>query len=194
VLERKNKGPSWDRLFEIAVTQEGLFATEQAALAGYSPQLLAHHLRAGRIVRVRRGVYRIVHFPAGEHEDLVALWLWSTRAAVFSHHTALALHDLSDILPSRVHITVPRSWEQRRVRPPPGVKLHYADLTDEERVWMGSVPITSTERTIADCVSVDLGPDLIDQAVRQALARGLISPADAARLRRAQRARRKRAA
>jgi predicted kinase len=74
------------------------------------------------------------------------------------------------------------------------VKLHYADLADDERAWMGSVPITSAQRTIADSVSVDLAADLIDQAVHQALARGLISSADAARLRRAKRARRKKAA
>jgi len=49
---------------------------------------------------VRRGVYRLEHFPAGEHEDLVALWLWTDRAGVFSHETALALHGLSDTLPS----------------------------------------------------------------------------------------------
>ena len=29
-----------------------------------------------------------------------AVWLWSEQAGVFSHQTALALHDLSDILPA----------------------------------------------------------------------------------------------
>ena len=62
--------PDWDRLFEIAAAQDGLFTTQQAAEAGYSPQLLAYHLSAGRMVRLRRGVYRLVHFPAGDHEDL----------------------------------------------------------------------------------------------------------------------------
>jgi hypothetical protein len=33
-------------------------------------------------------VYRIVHFPAGEHEDLTTIWLWSDGAGVFSHETA----------------------------------------------------------------------------------------------------------
>ncbi len=44
---------------------------------------------------MRRGVYRLVHFPVGDHEDLTAVWLWSEREGVFSHETALALHDLS---------------------------------------------------------------------------------------------------
>ena len=103
----RRAAPSWDALFEVASGQEGLFTTVQAADAGYSPQLLQKHLHGGRIQRIRRGVYRLVHFPPGEHEDLAAVWLWSDRAGVFSHETALFLHGLSDVLPSRVHLTVP---------------------------------------------------------------------------------------
>src|SRR5699024_9909781 len=88
--------PEWDRLYEIASAQEGLFTTQQAAEAGYSPQLLVHHIRGGRMLRVRRGIYRLVHFPAGEHEELVTVWLWSEQAGVLSHETALGLHGLSD--------------------------------------------------------------------------------------------------
>ncbi len=89
--------PDWDGLFETAGAQEGYFTTRQAAEAGYSSQLLLKHLRAGRVVRMRRGIYRLVHFPAGEHEELVIAWLWSKLAGVVSHQTALALHGLSDV-------------------------------------------------------------------------------------------------
>jgi hypothetical protein len=44
---------------------------------------------------VRRGIYRLVHFPAGQHEELVVAWLWSERVGIVSHQTALALHELS---------------------------------------------------------------------------------------------------
>jgi predicted transcriptional regulator of viral defense system len=170
--------PSWDRLFEAAAAQEGYFTTQQAALAGYSPQLLAHHVRAGKLTRVRRGIYRLVHFPPGEHEDLIAVWLWSEREGVVSHHTALALHSLSDILPSRVHLTLPAGWHHRRLRVPPGVLVHYGDIRASERVWVGALPVTSVRRTLADCAAAHLSPELLDQALRQALARGLIVQSD----------------
>src|ERR1700722_20609647 len=96
---RPSKHPDRDRLYEIAAAQEGLFTTQQAAEAGSSPQLLLHHLSSGTAVRVRRGIYRLVHFPAGEHEDLVSAWLWSEQMGVFSHETALSLHRLSYVLP-----------------------------------------------------------------------------------------------
>lgn len=166
--------PDWDQLFQIAVAQEGLFTTRQAAEAGYSPQLIAHHLGGGRMMRVRRGVYRLVHFPAGEHEDLTAVWLWSEMEGVFSHQTALALHDLSDALPAQVHLTLPTSWRRRRLRVPDGVHLHYGDVAADERRWFGPVPATSPLRTLQDCAASHLPPELLRGAAHDALARGLV--------------------
>jgi predicted transcriptional regulator of viral defense system len=166
--------PDWDRLYEIAGAQEGLFTTHQAAEAGYSPQLLVHHLSSGRALRVRRGIYRLVHFPAGEHEALVSAWLWSERAGVFSHQTALALHRLSDAMPSQLHLTVPSAWRQRRFRLPVGLILHHADLSKRDRTWFGPVPVTSVKRTLSDCAREGLSPELLRQAARQALQRGAV--------------------
>jgi predicted transcriptional regulator of viral defense system len=172
--------PDWNRLFEIAAGQEGLFTTQQAAEAGYSPQLLVHYVRIGRVARVRRGIYRLVHFPAGEHEDLVALWLWFYRQGVFSHQTALTLHELSDALPSRVHLTLPTAWRHRRFRVPAGVVLHHADVSESERAWHGAIPVTSPKRTLSDCANEQFSPEFLGQALQQALSRGLISQEDAA--------------
>jgi predicted transcriptional regulator of viral defense system len=170
--------PNWDVLFESAAGQEGLFTVQQAATAGYSLQLLAHYVSTGRVVRVRRGVYRLVHFPAGEHEDLVAIWLWADQQGIFSHQTALALHGLSDVLPAKIHLTLPAAWRRRRFRTPPGVILHYADIADSERSWYGAVPITSPRQTLIDCAGAYFSSDLLHQAIEQALARGMLTTSD----------------
>lgn len=172
--EATARSPDWDHLFEIAASQDGLFTTQQAAEAGYSPQLLAHHMGARRMVRVRRGVYRLVHFPAGDHEDLTMVWLWSEQEGVFSHQTALALHDLSDVLPAHVHLTLPEAWRTRRLRVPDGVVLHYGDVAEGERRWFGAVPATAPLRTLEDCAAEDLPPELLRGAARDALDRGLV--------------------
>jgi predicted transcriptional regulator of viral defense system len=170
--------PDWDRLFETAVAQQGLFTTQQAAEAGYSPQLLIHHIHAGRVVRLRRGLYRLVHFPAVEHEELVVAWLWSERAGVVSHQTALALHGLSDALPAHVHVTLPSSWRRRRFRVPADVVLHHADVPPEDRAWFGAVPTTNPRRSLNDCAREGLSPELLGQAAQQALRRGLVTKAE----------------
>jgi predicted transcriptional regulator of viral defense system len=131
---------------------------------------------------VRRGIYRLVHFPASEHEDLVVAWLWSEHAGVFSHETALALHDLSDLLPAKLHMTLPVSWQHRRLRVPAGLVLHYADLGDEDQTGFSAVPVTSPRRTLWDCVAANVSPDQVWKAVLQALQRGLISKQDTAEL------------
>ena len=167
--------PSWQALYEVAASQEGLFTTRQAASAGYSPPLLVHHQKAGRIARVRRGIYRLIHYPPGEHEELVTAWLWSDNQGVISHQTALSLRGLSDVLPTQIHLTLPLDWKRRRFRVPSGVQLHFADVPPADRSWLEVVPLTSTSRTLNDCAAAGVSPDLLRQAAKQALARGLVT-------------------
>jgi predicted transcriptional regulator of viral defense system len=173
--------PDWDALFKVAQGQAGYFTTRQGAAAGYSPQLLAY-LGAKKVVRVRRGIYRLVHFPVSDHEDLAVLWLWSERTGVSSHETALALHDLSDSLPGNVHMTLPASWRRRRFRVPVGLLLHFADIADSDRTSISAVPVTAPLRTLEDCLQAHVAPGLVRQAVLEARQRGLITAKDDARL------------
>jgi predicted transcriptional regulator of viral defense system len=172
--EAKPARPDWNRLFEIAAGQEGYFTTQQAAEAGYSPQLLVHYVHTGRATRSRRKIYRLVHFPAGEHEDLIPVWLWSDRAGVVSHQTAMALLGLSDVLPAHVHLTLPNDWKRRRLRVPDDVVLHFADVPHDDRTWFGAVPTTNARRSLNDCADQGMSPELLRQAALQALRRGLV--------------------
>jgi predicted transcriptional regulator of viral defense system len=115
--------------------------------------------------------------PLGEHHDLVELWLWSEEVSVFSHETALALHELSDALPSRVHMTVPRSWS-RRSAVPRLLALHFANAPAGDRTWVGSIPVTTVARTLRDAVDAGVDPDLVAQAIAEGRARKLIARSD----------------
>jgi predicted transcriptional regulator of viral defense system len=167
----------WQSLFKLAATQEGLFSARQATKAGCSQQLLAKYLTSGRIERVQRALYRIVDFPAGEHEGLMAVWLWSRNEGVFSHETALFLHTLSDALPIRAHITLPAGWKPR-VHIPEDVAIYRADLAGGDRTWVGPLPVTSVRRTLSDCLHASVAPELVAQASVQAAERGLITTAE----------------
>lgn len=167
--------PDWSALYALAASQDGHFTTAQAADAGYSRPLLDHHVNAGRFLRVQRGIYRLRDFPSADHEDLVVAWLWSGEQGVASHETALLLHGLSDVLPARVDLTLPTSWRGRRIKVPRIARLHHADVPDAERTWSGPVPITNPLRTLVDCVADHVQPDLIGQAVRDGLRRGLFT-------------------
>jgi predicted transcriptional regulator of viral defense system len=174
----RSSGPEWAHLYEVAAGQGGYFSARQAQEAGYSLPLLAHHMKRGRIQRARRGIFRLTYYPAGEHEDLIVLWLWSEQAGVFSHETALLLQDLSDALPAAYHLTLPAAWARRRLRVPGGVRLYYADVSESERRWVGNVPVTSPLRTLVDCVKDHVSPEFIHAAHQQILQRGLVSPTE----------------
>jgi predicted transcriptional regulator of viral defense system len=173
----ERKRPDWHALFRIAYPQSGYFRTAQAAAAGFSNQLLRKHRLAGRFVRSLRSVYRLVDVPPGEHDDLMELWLWSEQVGVFSHETALALHELSDVLPSRVHMTIPGSWS-RRSATPRLLMLHYANVSAGDRTWVGSVPVTTVSRTLRDAVDAGVDPDLVAQAIVEGRARKLLDRSD----------------
>lgn len=167
--------PCWDRLYEVASSQDGYFTTAQAADVGYSPQLLVHYLRTNKLTRLQRGIYRLVHFPPGEHEELTLAWLWSEQQGVISHQTALSLLELSDVLPSKVHVTLPLAWKTRRLRVPSGVEIHHGNVPKNERTWFGPVPITKARRSLFDSAREGLSPEFVKQATRQALKRGLVT-------------------
>ncbi len=169
--------PDRDRLYEVAAPQAGYFTVAEAVGAGYSSPLVEYHVRTGRLARVGRGIFRLVHFPPTDNEDLVVSWLWSQRTGVCSHLTALALHQLFDVLPAKAHMTVPASWGKRRLRIPDGLLIHYADVARSDIEWNGPVPLTKPLRTVVDVVLADY-PEFGQQAAAQGVKRGLFSRQD----------------
>lgn len=113
-----------DGLYRVAEAQAGYFSAGQAIAAGMDRSTLSHHARpGGRYERERRGLYRLKHFPTSSREHVMAAWLPLQGAdAVVSHESALELHELSDVVPTSVHLSVPRA--RRGVRARPGVRLH----------------------------------------------------------------------
>jgi predicted transcriptional regulator of viral defense system len=93
--------------------------------------------------------------------------------AVLSHESALALLELSDNVPDRVHLLVPR--RHRGLRRPPGVVIH--TRPDDENVvtvWRDGMPLTAPARTLLD-VAGKLQPEQAAMAAQQALRLGLLT-------------------
>jgi predicted transcriptional regulator of viral defense system len=180
---RKKPRPSWERLYETASVQDGYFTRDDAAKAGYSDQALQKHLRAGRIVRTMRGIYRLVHFPFGDNEELTPLWLWSGREGVFSHETALLLHDLADVMPQQVCITLPLARARDRLQIPSGLIVTFSEVLPSDRSWIGAIPVTTPRRTLEDCAMDHVQTEFLLQAIDRVRSRGLVAekdiPADA---------------
>lgn len=167
---------TFDQLYQIAEAQAGYFSTRQAEAAGVGRPRLSRFAASGRLQRVRHGVYRLAHFPHSRHEDLFIAWLESGPNSVISHESALVLYDLSDDLPAAIHVTVPRTASRRRH----DLQLHTSQISRDEISAYAGLPVTTVARTIADVVFAGLSDELAQQAVQEALARGLAQPEELA--------------
>lgn len=169
--------PDRSYLFDIASEQAGYFTAEQARAAGYSWALLSHHVKGGRFIRVRRGLYRYREYPSSLREDVLAAWLAvGKETTVVSHESALDVLNLSDVIPNSVHLTVPRS--RRNLPSLPGVKIHTTSrpLRATDLTFRDGMVVTSATRTILDAAEAGTAPEQIELAVVQAIRRGLAIP------------------
>lgn len=128
---------------ELAEPQAGYFTTAQATEAGVPSRALYQRTRRGDFDHLRYGLYRLHRFPAHPFEDVIAACLWAGGDSAASHETALAVHGISDAMPSAIHITVPRRFRGRQ----DGVVIHHADLPDADRTRVDAVPVTTIART-----------------------------------------------
>lgn len=171
-------GIDHDGLYRLTEAQAGYFSARQALAAGMDRSTLRHHARAGgRYARVRRGLYRLRHFPTSEHEHVVAAWLPLRDVdAVVSHESALELHGLSDVIPAAVHLSLPRAQRGQRARP--GVRLHTLERPPgpSEVQTVRGLPTTTPARSILDSLQAGTQPEQVELAAQQALQRGLITP------------------
>lgn len=161
--------PNHQQLYEIAEQQAGYFTAAQAQAVGFSRPLLSYYTKAGRFDRVRQGIYRLVQFPGSPYEDLFVAWLRTGPDSVISHESALAVYELSDVLPGEAHVIVPRTASRRRK----GIRLHTNRLNTDEVTQRAGLPITTVARTIADVIANGLAQEQVGQAIQEALQRGL---------------------
>lgn len=157
-------------VYDLAASQGGYFTTAQAKAIGVSRRALAYRVETEDLTRIEYGIYRLTQHPSQPFEDVIVAGLWAGEDSAASHDTALAIYGLTDAMPAKIHITVPRPFRGRRR----GVLVHHAPLEEEERTVRDGVPITTVARTLAD-VARTSEARIVATAAEQALSRGLIS-------------------
>ncbi len=164
------KKPGLRPLYDLAAAQGGYFTTAQAKALGVSRRALAYRAETGDLARIEYGIYRLAQHPSQPFEDVIVACLWAGEGCAASHDTALAIYELADAMPAKIHITVPRPFRGRRR----GIIVHHAPLREDERTARDGVPVTTVDRTLAD-VARTSEASIVATAAEQALKRGLIS-------------------
>jgi predicted nucleotidyltransferase len=161
-----------NRLFQVAESQQGYFTSADAKKLVYDYPHQHFHVKQGNWIRVDHGIYRLKKFPAAAHEDLMRWWLWSRKKGVISHETAAALYELGDLLPAKIHLSVPADF---RKKPTKNIVLHKADLKESEIEKRDGLPVTIALRTILDLARSHLDDERLSAVTRDAIQKGLVT-------------------
>lgn len=159
------------RLFELASGQGGYFTSAQAKSLGYSHQAQAHHVGAGNWWRVDRGLFRLVEWVPGTHDELARWTLWSRGRAVVSHESAMGVHGIGEFESRHVQLTVPPGFTMRDT----AVTLHYAELPAEDVSERSGYRVTTPVRTLIDIAATAPDEDQLARAIDDARRAGLIT-------------------
>jgi predicted transcriptional regulator of viral defense system len=141
-------------LQEILKQNDGVITTAQANDAGVSNERLRLLANAGELDRVSHGVY----ISPDEFVDKMYVAQLRRPKIIYSHETALFLHELTDRDPINYTVTVPTGYSAVRLRDD-GLnvftvkrKLHEVGATQAKTVFGHTVTAYGLERTICDCI------------------------------------------
>ncbi len=174
----------------LLADQWGMVTTGQAEAAGVSRVTIKRMADAGELVQLRRGVYMSPQFPMTDLDPMRAAWLAAdasrTRAdryddvdqVIVAEESAARLHGIGDLPVAEIRFN-----SRRRIRVD-GAATSSEPIVRAEWDWLDGLPVTSPRRTIEDLVrSGRWNDDHVRSVIDDAMDKGILKPADAARSR-----------
>lgn len=174
-------GRTFTALLEHAQQQYGYLTPDDARELGIDPAQLRLMAARDTLEHLGHGLYRMPLVPVTQLDAYMEAVLWTSRRGVLSHETALDLHELCDVNPSAIHLTVPSGFRTRKTVPQT-YRLHRLDLDPVEVGRHEGIPIVMPERAILGGIEQALGWQLIDQAIERARVHGFMAKPVADRL------------
>lgn len=157
-------------LNSVLEANAGIITSAEAQEAGATRPAFSDYVRRHGLERTSRGVY----IDPDVFPDEMALLQKRFPKAVFSHDSALYLHDLTDREPMPISVTVDSNYNAGPLRDQ-GVRVHYAKsewyelgLTEVKTPGGLNVRAYDKERTICDLIRkrAAFDPAVFGQAIR----------------------------
>lgn len=142
------------QLEELITKNDGLILTKDVEKKGIPRHYLTIFVREDKLERISRGAYLT---PDSFDDEMFRLQAKNQRA-IFSHETALYLHDLTDRDPIDWSVTVPFGYNASHLKKA-GIKiytikksLYKMGITELETLYGRPIKAYNMERTICDIV------------------------------------------
>jgi predicted transcriptional regulator of viral defense system len=177
-------GKVYVQLAELANEQYGFLTPDDARRLGIDPINLVRMAERGQLKRRANGIYRFALAAASPLDSFMEAVLWPRgMRGVLSHETALNIYELSDVLPGKVDVTVPRAHRIRRAAPP-HCRIHHEDLRANQITAHQGIPIVKPAHAVRQGHRARLAPALLAQAIDHGRRLGRLTQHQAKELRR----------
>ncbi len=143
-----------EQIKKLIISNNGIIQTSQVIELGISKPVFYQYIKENEMEQVLHGVY----VTKDTWVDAMYLVHLRCEQAVFSHETALFLHDLIDREPMEYEITVKTGYNPSKLKKD-GIKVYTVkkELHDDGIIMIQTpfgheVPVYSMERTICDII------------------------------------------
>lgn len=143
-----------EQIRNLVISNNGIIQTSQVTKLGISKPVFYQYIKEHEMEQVAHGVY------ATKDAWIDTMYLLHLRCeqAVFSHETALFLHDMTDREPMEYEITVKTGYNPSKLKED-GIKVYTVkkELHGEGIIMMQTsfgnrIPVYNMERTICDII------------------------------------------
>ena len=151
------------KIEDMAKQNNGILAASAVRAAGISPNYLSQMVKAGRLNHLARGLYA---FPTVYVDEMAELYA-KNKGIIFSHLSALYLHDLTDRTPLKMNITLLRTKNASKLLKSGLVEIkrsnertHALGLIEMSSPSGFPIPVYDMERTVCDIVKKGMNMDM----------------------------------
>lgn len=155
--------------------RDGVMRTSEVLDAGVHRRTLYHMRDEGIVTAIQRGVYQLTEIEPLSNPDLVvvAKKIPEARICLIS---ALSIHGMTNEIPHKIHIALPRSSWQPKLDYPPLKVYRFSEETINSGLQIQSmdgveIKVFNPAKTIADCFKFrnQIGLDVAIDALKRGI-------------------------
>ncbi len=166
-----------EKIYKIFSTRKGFAGTRDILAAGIHRRDIKRTRDEGRIIRVKRGLYRLAEIPLVSNQGFIDL-ARAVPGGVICLLSALSYYELTTFNPSIISMAICRGSRKPKVEYPPVEFYHFSKIQfeagiNEIKIKGNRIRIYSPEKTICDCFRYrnKLGLDMAKEGLSEYLKR-----------------------
>ena len=166
-----------ERIYKVFKTHNGFARTKDILVAGIHPRDIKRIRDEGRIIRVKRGLYRFTNIPLISNQGFIDL-ARAIPEGVICLLSALSYYELTTFNPSVISMAICRGSREPKIEYPPVEFYHFSKKQFEAginkiKIKGHEIRIYNPEKTICDCFRYrnKLGLDIAKEGLSEYLKR-----------------------